>query len=85
MPACVDFATDPCTSNWNTDSAVRARNSESRRQRGFPERAAPFPARPSRTKSTWMFHPLGRCARGARGPHQKRYWRPRIDISSMKL
>jgi hypothetical protein len=52
IPASVDFATEPYTSKWNTDLAVRARSSVTRRQRGLPERAAPFPLLPSRTKST---------------------------------
>ena len=43
---------DPCTSIWNADLAVRARSSVTRRHRGLPEQAAPFPVMPSRTKST---------------------------------
>src|ERR1019366_9401915 len=43
MPVCVDFATDPCTSKWKTDLAIRVRSSITRRHRGLPERAAAFP------------------------------------------
>jgi len=52
MPAWVDLATEPLTSKWNTDLAEPARCSVIRRQRVLPVRAAPLPARPSRTKST---------------------------------
>ena len=48
-PACVDLATDPCTSKWKADLAAPARVSVNRRQRALPARAAPFPQSPSRT------------------------------------
>jgi hypothetical protein len=57
----------PFTSKWNTDLAVRARNSATRRQRGLPERDAPFPMLRSRTKSTKCPR---RLANGA-GNHQE--------------
>ncbi len=42
IPACVDLATCPGTSNWNTDFAA-ALSSVSRRQRACPPRARPLP------------------------------------------
>ena len=44
--------TEPCTSKWKTDLARPARTSVNRRQVDLPQRAAPFPCKPSRTDST---------------------------------
>ena len=41
IPAWVDFATEPCTSKWNTDFALPVRSSVNRRHRALPCRANP--------------------------------------------
>jgi hypothetical protein len=51
-PGLVDLAAEPWTAKWNTEPAEPARCSVIRRQWVSPIRAAPLPARPSRTKST---------------------------------
>ena len=56
-PACVEVATWPCTSNWNTDFAVAVHCSVRRSHAASPCRFAPSPQTSCRTKQTRVWSP----------------------------